>query len=418
MTRQKKGMILTVGTGTAGADIAEPLIQTIRCANPDLVLFLVSGESEKVALRVAKELRLGRRKGILRIPNVDDIESCYETALSAFREMQSRGIAPDLTTADFTSGTKAMSAGLVLAAATCRAASLSYVHGNRERGIVAKGRGRVTAIRPTRVFALLSFHTAKDHMERLLFNSVEELLDHVVNLLPDDDKKSAGALRGLAFAYHRWELFDYGDAAQRFRKHTGDTPPDLRRFLPHEGAVECLENLARAKDSRRPTLDFVADLVCNAERRYREGRYDDAMARLYRATEALAQLRLRENHSLDASDLDIARLPEDLREKYGREHAGDDANPTIRIGLREAYELLRDLGDAMGKEFMQAADSWDGVLGARNGSPLGHGFQSVEKRHCDRLMEMLRDLARAHYPEEFEAACRTLTFPWTEAPQQ
>ncbi len=52
----------------------------------------------------------------------------------------------------------------------------------------------------------------------------------------------------------------------------------------------------------------MIDLLRNAERRAARGRYDDAAARLYRALEMLAQMRMgARSPALDSSRLNLAK---------------------------------------------------------------------------------------------------------------
>jgi len=49
---------------------------------------------------------------------------------------------------------------------------------------------------------------------------------------------------------------------------------------------------------------LIADILNNARRRMKEGKYDDAMARLYRTVELIAQYRLKMKYEIDTSDVD------------------------------------------------------------------------------------------------------------------
>ena len=65
------------------------------------------------------------------------------------------------------------------------------------------------------------------------------------------------------------------------------------------------------------------DLWNSAEKRKAEGRFDDAIARLYRLMEYIAQVQLFNNHrGLETRDLDVKLLPESLRPQYKKKLAG------------------------------------------------------------------------------------------------
>ena len=74
--------------------------------------------------------------------------------------------------------------------------------------------------------------------------------------------------------------------------------------------------------------------------------YDDAIARLYRAIELFAQVRLEKEFGYKTGDLKLEQLPEHLHDEY-RCRIRDGK---ILLGLVEDYELLLKLGDIFGKD--------------------------------------------------------------------
>jgi len=418
----RKGMIVTVGTGTGGGDIAAPLVGTIRNSHPDFVALLCSESSQEVAERVVSDLDRSPEEWMIQIVrNENDLESCFAAALGAFRALRARGIMPARVTADFTSGTKAMSAGLVLASVAERAGALCYIAGRREQGRVVSGTERFLSFRPNAVFAHQALDMATQFMEKFLFEAAANLLnEETVKLLDEEERAAARSLRSLAEAYQFRELFDHRAALGK-AKEAGELPAELRRFAWDDRAAKRLHNLSREAGTAQtesrppaPTLELVADLFCNAERRLAEGRYDDAVARLYRATEMLAQLRLKERFELDTGDIDTAKLPSSsLKKKYEglRDRGRPREEGKIKLGLRKAYELLEDLGDPVGKEFPRM-NRLQNALRARNDSLLAHGAAPVGKAEAKVLHDELEALARKALGDDFDAARNELRFPW------
>jgi CRISPR-associated protein (TIGR02710 family) len=122
--------------------------------------------------------------------------------------------------------------------------------------------------------------------------------------------------------------------------------------------------------------ELVEDLLLNAQRRAHQGRYDDAMGRLYRALELLAQIRLKQAHGLETGNLDLTQLPEPLRQAYG----GDRHPPTgkVQIALWNSYQLLSQLpNDPLGQHFQPQAQRLQDTLLIRNQSLLAHGFTPI-----------------------------------------
>jgi CRISPR-associated protein (TIGR02710 family) len=149
----------------------------------------------------------------------------------------------------------------------------------------------------------------------------------------------------------------------------------------------------------------VEDLVGNALRLAHQKRFEDAILRLYRACELLAQLRLRHEHGLNTGDLDLqnprlSQLPEDLaqllRERKERENRA-------WAGLLESYRILAALGDPLGKVF---AEKWGerlkDLLRMRNSLFLTHGLNPVAEAEWERA----RDLVQGFFSDAFAALNR------------
>ena len=135
---------------------------------------------------------------------------------------------------------------------------------------------------------------------------------------------------------------------------------------------------------------MVRELLANAERRGAEGRLDDAVARLYRCTEAIAQAQLLSERRLDSAAVPLEKLPDSLREKWSS-RAEDGL---LKLALQDDYALLAELRDGLGIAFRnQRMDGEKSPLSARNGSILAHGFQPISKAVYDELLKCVKELA-------------------------
>jgi CRISPR-associated protein (TIGR02710 family) len=157
---------------------------------------------------------------------------------------------------------------------------------------------------------------------------------------------------------------------------------------------------------------IIADLLNNAMRRIEEGKYDDAVARLYRAIEFTAQIRLKELGLIDEKRLKdngvfailmiklAERLDQETIEKYKRDQKAKDLeNGVIKIGLAKDYDLLYDLGDNLGKKFVGDENGLQKLLKSRNNSILAHSLKPVEKETAEELFEKVKGYTRAVLPE-------------------
>jgi CRISPR-associated protein (TIGR02710 family) len=207
-----------------------------------------------------------------------------------------------------------------------------------------------------------------------------------------DRKRALSALENLAAAFDAWDRFDHARAKQRLaevRKGANDLQAAvgvdradrILRFTERHG--EHLERLVSPTSS--PTEEHVRDLLANAKRRQEEGRIDDAVARLYRAIEAIAQGALAGRHGIPSTErVPVDRLPEPIRSRL---EVGPKDDGTIRLGLQDAYALLAALGDQVGTNFTSSelCDPQRSPLTARNRSILAHGFERVPDAVFDRL---------------------------------
>jgi hypothetical protein len=137
---------------------------------------------------------------------------------------------------------------------------------------------------------------------------------------------------------------------------------------------------------------WLADLAANALRCAQRGRYDDAVARLYRAIEALGQSALREKHQIpDSGKVPLERCPDELKKKIPQ----DNPEPAIKWGLQDVFRFLLLKNDPLGLGFSQAGlDQKQSPLNGRNSSILAHGFQPVPKALFDGLWAKFLELAQ------------------------
>jgi CRISPR-associated protein (TIGR02710 family) len=139
-------------------------------------------------------------------------------------------------------------------------------------------------------------------------------------------------------------------------------------------------------------MQYVTDLLANARRRKTEGRMDDAVARLYRAIEALAQVRLADRYQIgNTKQVPIERVPEPLRGQW----AARAEQGMVFLGLQDAYALLESMRDDLGATFrqLQLHDPQRSPLTARNQSILAHGFERVSESVFQKLWSAALQLA-------------------------
>lgn len=381
----------------------EPLVKSLLEWRPARVLFVPSAQTRSqvdAVLRAYAEhtgapLRPGEYE-ICPVSNAEGLEECLYVIRRFDQEVgrwTSRG-SDYRVVADFTAGTKCMTAALVLQARrwSCR---YSYVGGaSRSKegvGVVESGSERV--VHWANPWEALGYQAVEDAcllFDQQAFMPAARLLDAARKATDDGAaRRSLSTFHQLCEGYGLWDRFRHRDAAQRIDsvlKNAADIQAMLgpTRFDEVIGAMrrnqETLQQLVCQSQSRA----MVSDLLANAGRRKREARYDDGVARLYRAIEALAQLALAERHGIRGTDnVRLESVPEPLRQRWeSRADAG-----RLRLGLQDAFELLDALSDDMGKTFkaLELHDPRRSPLMARNQSILAHGFQPVGEQVFEAL---------------------------------
>jgi len=319
----------------------------------------------------------------------DSLQECYAVIQGVLREAVENN--PNCRyVADYTGGTKTMSVALAMAALEADW-ELSLVKGART--------DLVKVVDGTEVAGLVNSWEvrARQRMEeaRRLFNdhhyaAAETLLGSILQTgavstgLQTTLREWIGLARGL----DAWDRFDHARAMAILTPYQSRIVPNyifLKQIL--------------GTDKRATGYEAAFDLLRNAERRARQGRYDDAVARLYRATEMFAQIRLRQRMpSLNSSNLDVALLPEPLRDRY--EPLQDSEDGKIRLGLRQDFELLAALGDPAGIAYQAVSKNLLNGLSARNNSILAHGEQPLTAADYRAFADLIVSL--------FEGACKQL----------
>lgn len=224
-------------------------------------------------------------------------------------------------------------------------------------------------------------------------------------------KAAVTALVHFLEGYAHWDRFDHASAARSFESFAAQ-----RNLLAQLVSLQSVEAFATASTracrflgdltgGAKPSRRFAIDLLANANRRLLESRWDDSVARAYRAIEAIAQWRLAEFHGVaSTAKVPLDHVPEPLRTKW----SGSADGGLLRLGLQDGYRLLGALGDQVGERFRDstlpagAGGQSHSPLVARNASYLAHGFQPARIENAQRLLSealVLLDASQTDLPE-------------------
>ena len=387
-----KVLILTVGT------TREPLEVALSEHAPEGVVFLASQASHPVAAELLRDYGASFRHHTLLLEDAESLLEAYQKALLALRkalEWEAKAIVADLT-----GGTKPMAAGLTLAL-TGRGVVFSYVGGERrdpETGRVLSGHERLRLLEdPTARFGLREWAGFTRAWNALnLGMALSELESLLSRPLSPSEARFYRAMQGVVEGLMEWDRFRHQEALKRLSAHL-PVALAVAEAWGHGGKVRVLKGLEAllphlqsiVEAGEKPTFPLLQDLLANAERRAALGRFDDALARLYRALELAVEADLQERLGFTLKDPKTwpKGFPESLRERILKPK-----------GLMDLLEAAFDLDLAFGQRGTLAQRLYgeknrlQALLQKRHGSILAHGTRPVEQEDYERLRDFLAGL--------------------------
>lgn len=334
---------------------------------------------------IAAQAALSRdRYAIERIQDPDDLTQVVRACESIDEDVRKRWPEGNVeVVANYTGGTKTMSLGLGLYA--LRRGSPWWLQVNRtiDRSNIRRIETGDVALPQdlSHLLAQAAAERAGALAERHDYAGAEAVLEATLaqeRLRSEDQRRLLGLCQRHAFRA-AWDRLDYRQAlelARRNRELAAEHAEALSRLLR---IAEALGGDDPWPKGRFTGLELVEDLRANAERAAARGRYDDAVGRLYRATELLAQVKLRRDYGIRTSNVDPAhpKIPDDLRPELERHRTSPKA---IKIGLLAAYELLAAMNDPLGTYFAEHRGALLYVIEKRNQTLFAHGLTPVDRK--------------------------------------
>ncbi len=264
---------------------------------------------------------------------------------------------------DYSGGTKTMSCSLVIAALYHPQIDIQFMTGKRTnlKSITRLSGSRIMnsdAIRYKNdlISCMQSWQTYSycDSYERL----------KIINKTHDNNLANFHeTLSDLSMAFDCWDRFDHETACYILSQYMNPFGKILKPYL-----VICQKINS---DECGPVYRLI-DLMLNAERCAYRGKYDDAVARLYRLFEWTVQWLLKKYHNVDTSELNPDIIPTSITIEPNR-------NGLYQAPLVKAWQILAKLeqGSELGLFFENNLTHLMNQLSVRNNSILAHGFTSI-----------------------------------------
>jgi len=371
-----------------------PIIFSLNHQKPDYICFFVSQESKgSIEKDILCNLDFNpRHHEWIVTPSAESLSECYKAIVQQLPQILKKWeVDPRELIVDYTGGTKTMSVALALATID-NSSNYTYIGGvertKQGTGIVINGKEKMLHTEnPWDELAVAERKEACLLFNRARYVAAANIFSKASERVSPEQKPFFEAMKTLTQGYDLWDRFKHKDATKRLYRSkevieafaAGSGKPEMLSLANAlKENISFLEKVQNAQEQRGLLLCY--DLLANAKRRAElEDKFDDAIARLYRAIEALAQYRLEFKYGIKTSDVRAAQLPEFLREEYERRYV-DEKSSKIKLPLFASYNLLEKCGDELGKRFFAEYEkTLRSILDQRNRSILAHGFDSLKQ---------------------------------------
>lgn len=400
-----KAIIFTVGGHTS-------MIPTIREENPDFCYFIHSDESKEQVDEIIKEMDFKDSDFACIKVKPFDLNNVFVRSKIIIDEINNNYSEIKV---DYTGGTKLMSVGLALAASTYGVGvKHCYIDGERDsRGTVIGGNESVLELsNPYDDYAIKEMNRAKEFFNKYQFEAAEENFENAYDKLKSEAlKKQCTIYLKITKLYRNWDKFNDTVGDKKLNKYLSDeilnmdenikknlSSNDISLLNKLEENSEFLKQKVKNNLNGKNVKYYLADLINNAERRIDESKFDDAVARLYRAMELISQIGLLNKKLFDESKLKNKTfiVNEDKLEEI------DDLDIKNRLdtrsGLRNNFTVLEKLGVDYAKEYMKNKEIQNRIQ-KRNESILAHGLNPIDKGDAKMLHDLVLDYAHKLYPK-------------------
>lgn len=409
-------LILTTGGSP------EPLVKSISQIKPDYTIFIcskdqpgppremgsyimVDGPGKPCKIRGGKEKGGEDRESIVVqtglgaeheayekviTSNPDNLAHCYNASLDAIHKALNLFPGARIC-ADYTGGTKTMSSALSMAAIDHGGFELFVVSGPRKDLIkVASGTEMLRHVDWTPILWTKRRRVLDDLFTVHDYNGCIELIDELAYRMPigSEQERQLHGYLAICRGFQVWDEFRHSEALEYLEPYGAVMSRELtflRSIIRSREAYNVQTKAAVGEvdgcaEGVKPNLALVCDILRNAERRLNCGQFDDAVGRIYRALELMAQYVLLYIHPpVFTSDVRLESLPDNLKGKYIeiRKQQANNGKDRLELPLFKAYELLDELNHPLGSLFSERKEEMRNLLQVRNHSIFAHGLDPV-----------------------------------------
>ena len=386
---------MTVGIGRYDPDkLANALYEAVIQSRADLIIFFVSKDSIKMIDLIKEIYRMKKNKEFdyykyVLVEKYDDFDYCFELISSEIIKLEKMGY--DILIS-FNSGTKTMSVTSALVGALFDK-QLMFL--NAKRGEDNFFKGGTESLRP------LNLYRYKDTLlvDKIMnlfndnrFDAAKTLLDEV-----SYDAMNKELFRDIFDAYYYFDNVQFDKALDKLENKNKLLESEYDDFKLQLNENVGALNIIKKKGNDR-CYYILASILNNAKRRFDEKKFDDAVARLYRSLELIAQIQLYKKYGIDTSNVDVDILEKNnINSKFVK--MLKNKKGAKKISLRQDYELLTYYDDDLGKFYDKNEKEMKSLLSYRNHSILAHGLVSLDDKKFSKLNKKVFEFARILKPD-------------------
>lgn len=277
--------------------------------------------------------------------------------------------------ADYTGGTKTMTAGLVTVALQDERVQLQLITGPRsDLRQVRANHGSSTRARVENLRIQQQLEGALELWKHHGYAEAAQLTKRIIN--PQEAILSARLeqVRSASQALADWDCFQHQQALDHLQ--------DYRRIFaePWTDFYNLLGKLTSADEGTRELFQLF-DLWRNAQRRATAGRFDDAVSRWYRLVEGSAQWILQHKVGIDTANVPADKIPPEL-------NLTSDKEGNYKVASTNAWKLVSIYGPEQAQKFWrQEEERLRDYQNRRNHSILAHGFRPISQEDWSLLSD-------------------------------
>lgn len=390
----------------------EPIVKSLDTYHPSHVVFVCSEQSKKFVSQIkeAAQWRGIEKEKTLLISDHENLVTCVRDMRKYLHDYLFEtkiGFDADML-AEISGGTKCMVAALTLSMMDFKC-TFSYVGGEERSkeqvGIVLNGKERVIKFEnPWDALLINPLRAMADAFNKCQFAAA---LNYAATLKSNDNvyKNFYAAIYDIIKAFRDWDLFDYNAAKKAFKggmqylhqkKLPSSFEPELEKFencQERSGKLyEESQHLKAFSDGKAALQEpqgllYLQDLLANATRAARRGRYDDAVARLYSLVEKRVKIELAwlgiDNSRITQEQM--AKMPAQFQSRYFPDSKGH-----YKLPLEASYQFLIAMqpDNELGQLYQRRKEELKKIQDTRNKSLLAHGFDPVKPEVYNKYFEI------------------------------